>query len=259
MSIANAINSFEGITLPEMDCVKLMNRTDRKYWFNAEYLEELLLSVRDDYYILEIDGERNQPYATTYYDTPEDAMYLNHHRGKLNRFKIRRRQYVATSDSFLEIKFKTNKGRTIKTRIASEYQTASFDKEAESFIGDKSPYQTSDLHPVLSNGFKRLMLVSKSKNERCTIDQELAFVSHGVEVRLEQLVVVEVKGDARAKSPIIEAMRTRRIKPSGFSKYCMGRSLTDNSLRHGRFKLKHRQIEKEIHNTINNITKPIQI
>ncbi|MFR9555447.1 MAG: polyphosphate polymerase domain-containing protein [Rikenellaceae bacterium] len=219
----------------------------------------MLLSVRDDYYILEIDGERNQPYATTYYDTPEDAMYLNHHRGKLNRFKIRRRQYVATSDSFLEIKFKTNKGRTIKTRIASEYQTASFDKEAESFIGDKSPYQTSDLHPVLSNGFKRLMLVSKSKNERCTIDQELAFVSHGVEVRLEQLVVVEVKGDARAKSPIIEAMRTRRIKPSGFSKYCMGRSLTDNSLRHGRFKLKHRQIEKEIHNTINNITKPIQI
>lgn len=249
----SVIEEFKGISLEEMDRVKLMNRTDRKFWFNIDLLEDLLRDIKDDYYALEIGGKRNLPYSTTYYDTPTNHMYLSHHRGKLNRFKIRRRNYVSTDSSFLEIKFKSNKGRTIKQRIPTTYTSPGFNATEDLFIGNKSPYQSDNLQSVLVNGFNRLMLVSKEMNERCTIDQELAFVSNGVEARLSQLVIVEVKSEGRARSKIIDAMGKRRIKSSGFSKYCMGRSITDNSLRNSLFRLKHRQIERHINKPINQL------
>ncbi|MFR9497868.1 MAG: hypothetical protein SNI58_05135 [Rikenellaceae bacterium] len=57
---------FQSISLHEMDAVKLMNRTDRKYWFDHSLLGELLEDITNEYYILEINGQRNLPYSTTY-------------------------------------------------------------------------------------------------------------------------------------------------------------------------------------------------
>lgn len=244
MFVGKLIYEFKGISLAEMDGVKLMNRSDRKYWFNSTLLADLLADVIDNYYLLEVDGDRNLPYSTTYYDTLEEQMYNNHHRGKLNRYKIRRRNYQATKSSFLEVKFKSNKGRTIKVRKASDYSLATFTREDEKFISKNTPYCCAELKKVLDNRFKRLMLVSKQMNERCTIDTGLRFISNGVEAKLDNLVVLEVKTNGRSKSPIIDALNKRRIKPSGFSKYCIGRSITDDSLKINNFKLKHRIIEK---------------
>ncbi len=246
MSLNQAIAAFESISLKQMDGVKLMNRTDRKFWFNASHLEELLRSVTDHYYILDIEGERNQPYQTTYFDTPTDEMYTNHHRGKLNRYKIRRRCYLATKDSFLEIKFKSNKGRTIKKRIDSDFDRKGFNEAENDFLSSLSPYCAADLSPSLTNSFRRLMLVSKDMHERCTIDQELTFMSNGCQIPLSQMVIVEVKCQGRAKSEIIEAMARRRLKPAGFSKYCIGRSITNNNLKQNHFKLRLKLIEREI-------------
>ena len=44
-------------------------------------------------------------------------MYLKHHNNKLNRYKIRFREYVDNDEKFLEVKYKTNTERTIKDRI----------------------------------------------------------------------------------------------------------------------------------------------
>ncbi|MFI3280069.1 MAG: polyphosphate polymerase domain-containing protein [Rikenellaceae bacterium] len=244
MQLSNIITKFSPISLSEMDAVKLMNRTDRKYWFAASLLPELLADIQDNYYLLEVDGERNLPYATTYYDTPEDQMYNNHHRGKKNRYKIRRRNYISTDSSFLEIKFKSNKGRTVKVRKASKYGGDGFDEVDRKFISEKSPYQTDELQRVLENGFNRLMLVSKAMNERCTIDSSLKFAGNESSAQLDDLVIVEVKTDGRSHSAIIDALNARRLKPSGFSKYCIGRSLTDSSVKINNFKVKHRVIDK---------------
>lgn len=251
MSIKSAIDDLDGITLAEMDRVKLMNRTDRKFWFNIRHLEELLNDIKEDYYILEIEGERSMPYSTTYYDTSENQMYINHHRGKLNRFKIRRRSYESSKKSFLEIKFKSNKGRTIKERMSTEYNSHQFNDSEDLFLAKNSPYHSNDLEEVLNVSFRRLMLVGKEANERCTIDQELSFDSDGVGVTLDRLVIVEVKSEGRAQSKIIEAMTRRRLKPSGFSKYCVGRSVTNSQLKSNRFKSKHRQIERQMEQSIN--------
>ncbi len=245
METTNIIYNFSGISLAQMDGVKLMNRTDRKYWFNIEHLAALLELVKDDYFILEVDSKRDLPYQTTYYDTPEDEMYNTHHRGKKSRYKIRRRNYISTQSSFLEIKYKNNKGRTIKRRRASLFDKSHFDLADEEFINHNSPYATQRLRKVLDNEFNRLMLVSKAMNERCTIDSELLFKSNNTQVKLEGLVIVEVKSEGHNYSPIIEALNALRLKPSGFSKYCMGRSLTDRTLKSNRFKIKHREIEKK--------------
>ncbi len=250
MSISSIIEQFQGISLSQMDSVKLMNRTDRKYWFHRDQLPLILCDVMQDYYILEIDGVRSLPYSTTYYDTTHDEMYRNHHRGKLNRYKIRRRNYISTNISFLEVKFKSNKGRTIKVRQTTDYLNAGFDTKDEAFIQKNTPYSGDDLRRSLENVFRRLMLVSKSLNERCTIDSELRFISGDNETKLDDLVIVEVKTDGRSHSNIIEALNRRRIKPSGFSKYCIGRSLTDNELQQNNFKRKHREITKIVNNPI---------
>ncbi|MFI3321981.1 MAG: polyphosphate polymerase domain-containing protein [Rikenellaceae bacterium] len=245
MNIDSTIQQFEPIYLSQMDEVKLMNRTDMKYWFHSEMLSELLEEVAADYYILEVEGERNMDYSTIYYDTSNNEMYGNHHRGKKNRYKIRRRNYVSSNSSFLEIKFKSNKGRTVKTRQKSDFQNCDFNDLDKSFIEENTPYLCCNLTKVLENEFKRLMLVSKRMNERCTIDSELRFISDGNEAWLDFLVIVEVKRDGYNYSRIVEALNRRRLKPSGFSKYCIGRSLIEKELKQNNFKAKHRTIRKK--------------
>ncbi len=239
---------FDSIQLKEMSRVKLMNRTDRKYWFHYDQLEALLRSISEDYYILNIDGQSNLPYATTYYDTEKNKMFIDHQNGKLNRFKVRRRSYVASGISFLEVKFKSNKGRTIKKRIPAEYGNSWFTQAEYQFLTQTIPFSCLDLEPSLYNRFTRLTLVNKNFKERCTIDLDLQFENAERKVNLDQLVIVEIKSEGySAASSLAMALRDHRIKSSGFSKYCIGRTVTDPTLKRNAFKRKIRSIQKTIH------------
>ena len=42
---------FDPIVLNEMEQVKLMNRTDAKYWFHITHLEQSLQTIRNNYFI----------------------------------------------------------------------------------------------------------------------------------------------------------------------------------------------------------------
>lgn len=241
-TIRETISKYQGVTLSQMDRVTLMNRTDKKYWFESESLVEILEELSDHYYILEVCDERILSYETTYFDTADNEMYQNHHRGKKNRFKIRKRNYVATGSGFLEVKFKNNKGRTIKKRQPTQFDEVSFtDKESE-FLSKHTPYSGGELRVALRNRFSRLTLVSKAFNERCTIDVDIRFLSGDGEKRLDNLVIVEVKRDGRSPSHIVDALLRHRLKASGFSKYCIGRSFVDGSLKQNNFKQKLRKI-----------------
>lgn len=244
-------HSFDSITLNEMDQVKLMNRTDQKFWFHSDYLPELLEMVKNDYFLLHIDGENKLPYATTYFDTENNKMFIAHHNGKLNRFKIRRRSYVNSGISFLETKFKNNKGRTIKKRIPSSNDNNEFTDTEVQFINSHTPFSTSELIPSLDNKFSRLTLVNKNFKERCTIDLNIEFQISNRIVALDNLVIVEIKSDGKSTaSPLALALRENRIKANGFSKYCVGRSLTNPLLKRNAFKQKLRSIEKVTHTNI---------
>ncbi len=241
---------FDSIELSDMDQVKLMHRTDRKYWFHIDRLRELLASIKESYYILNIDGKTVQTYASTYYDTDNNIMFSQHHNGKLNRYKIRRRSYLNSGISFLEIKIKSNKGKTRKRRIQTDFEQNEFTPYELEFIGNIIPFEYTDLHPALYNEFSRITLVNKNFRERCTIDLELKFHMDGKIVPVSNMVIVEIKSSGREPaSPLVIALRDLRIQSKGFSKYCVGRTLTDPDLKRNRFKGKIRSINKVLQKT----------
>ena len=72
--------------------------------------------MRNFYKVLEIDNERVHSYRSLYYDTDDRKFYLDHHNQRVNRNKVRFREYVGSKLTYLEIKRKNNKGKTIKKR-----------------------------------------------------------------------------------------------------------------------------------------------
>lgn len=230
-----------------MDQVQLMNRTDKKYWFNKKKLQSILNEIAEDYLILNVNGEDKIRYATKYFDTWQNEMFIAHHNGKLNRYKIRKRTYLQTGNSFLEVKFKTNKGRTLKKRIPTTTASGINTIDEIDFLKSNSPYHISKLYESLTNNFTRITLVNKNFKERCTIDFNLSFQSGKQVATLNDLVVVEVKTDnSNSITPIEFALRNQNIKSSGFSKYCVGSMLTKEGLKKNAFKHQLRMIKKEI-------------
>lgn len=251
--LIQATDYFAPIRLEEMEQVKLMNRTDTKYWFHENHLSSLLEEVQHNYFILNMDDKIALPYSTTYFDTDENRMFAAHHNGKLNRYKIRRRSYVSSGISFLEVKFKSNKGRTIKKRVPSDCNTINFTEQEQEFLNGLTPFNGAELQKSLINNFSRITLVNKNFRERCTIDFNLQFKTNDKHISLDNLVIVEIKSEGSpSNSPLARVLRNERIKISGFSKYCVGRTLTDPSLKRNAFKHKIRCIEKTI-KTENNL------
>jgi len=235
----------ETLSLEETAKVRLMNRVDKKYWFHVSELPSLLEAIKDDYYIQSVDGKLFQDYGTKYFDTQDNKMYTLHHNGKLNRYKIRRRDYLDSDDHFLEIKFKTNQGRTIKKRVESTVKAADFNKDENEFLKQRSIFGNDELQVALRNRFTRLTLIARNSPERVTIDTGISFISPDKTVDMENLVILEVKSEKNSdESSLKRYLRDRRIKPAGFSKYCIGRALTDSSLKRNRFKQRIREIGK---------------
>ena len=114
--IKEIIGSAEPIKLQAMDSVALQNRIDKKYVVHVSRLPDILESVIDNYFVLEIGEHRIFSYETIYYDTPDFQFYKDHHNGLNNRIKVRCRQYVETNSSFFEIKRKYQGYRTDKFR-----------------------------------------------------------------------------------------------------------------------------------------------
>lgn len=247
--IKNTIQSFHKISLSDLDQVKLMNRTDKKFCLHRRLLPQILDALKDEYSILCIDGETIFQYDNTYFDTKDDRMYINHQNGKRNRYKIRARQYVQSNTNFLEVKFKTNKGRTIKERIKRPDLISEFKGHELDFLKEVSPYNPSELYPKIWSTFKRITLVDKNFSERVTIDTCPGFKNPDNEVILENLVIIEVK-QSRANKPalITEVLAANRIKQQSFSKYCVGRSLLEDKLKKNNFKPLLLKLKKEYYN-----------
>ncbi len=238
LEINKILGSFIPIALHEMDEVMLMDRVETKYVFSSKRLPALLDLLALKYKILEINTVRSFPYHTTYLDTTDLQFYMQQVTGKLNRHKIRYRRYESTGKSFLEIKKKTNKNRTIKWRIENSLTTDSPDVRASIFIKEYMPDLCSDLKPVLVNGFTRLTLVGIECKERITLDYNLTFTTpDGKNSNLPFLAIAEIKTERHCNSSKVGIiMKDFGIQPNRFSKYCIGSAITSETLRQNTLK-----------------------
>lgn len=246
--LKHIVKSFDPIGLDRMDRVKLMRRTDTKFVFNVSHLPQLLEKALANYYMVEIENEREQIYHTTYFDTNSYTMYHLHHNGKLNRHKVRVRKYIYSKHEYLEIKRKNNKGETIKTRVAHDNDNPELNFLAQNkFIEKNSPFQTKYLKPALGNKFIRLTLVNKDFSERITLDYEIKFTDlrYKNETEPRNICIAEVKRERDNKdTPFMEYLKELRINPVGFSKYCMGMAILNPDVKNNNFKQKIRQLIK---------------
>jgi len=245
-SIENILNVFDSVSLAEVNKeVKLMTRIDRKFWFPYSKLQDLLQELIPICDVLEIKGRRAINYQTTYYDTSNYDMYLHHHNSRLERYKVRRRKYETSQTGFFEIKRKNNKQITRKMRIESDFGDNHIITKENKFLTANSPYTSSELHPTLSNNFHRVTLVSKCRQDRCTIDLQTQFWNENNRYHLDDLVILELKRSSQLNSsPIVPVLKKLGIRQRGLSKYCTGRALLDNSIKRNAFKPRLRYLEK---------------
>jgi hypothetical protein len=237
---------MRGISLDAISSLRLMNRKDTKYMLPVSKLVSIIQTVEKQYFILDIKGKRMASYETVYYDSPGLDFFLNHVNGKLNRCKVRRRTYLDSDLHFFEIKRKTNKDKTIKTRIPVDGHSDISNEEVRELVKIQTGFDIDLLSPRLMNRFTRITLVNTAMTERVTIDFELGFTAFGNQevVKQDNLVIIEIKQDKSCYSPIREALAERRIKKTGISKYCLGMALTAQAKKVNILKRKLREIQK---------------
>ncbi len=245
LDLDQLVKGFEITRLEDMKQIAFNERIDIKYFFSLKLLPWLISEIKDNYKILKVKDTIIQPYKTVYYDTPDLQLYLNHHNGKLNRFKLRKRLYLANNISFAEIKFKSNKGVTFKKRISTDTKLEDLTPEDRLFFTENTSILPENLQAQASNLFDRITLVSKSEKERITLDFNLKLYRNGYNSDLGNLVIAEVKKHKSEPITLMEQkLRSLGIKSSSFSKYCTAIAMLENKTKNNNFKIKIREYKK---------------
>lgn len=233
-----------------MDDVLLMDRTDTKYAFRQENLELFLETMKAYYRVLEVSGHRISRYESIYFDTKNFELYYLHHSGRLNRYKIRFRKYVESGLNFFEVKFKNNKGRTIKKRISHSVMEETIQGNTEKFLTERTHLYARDLEAKLWVNFFRITLVNRFSPERVTIDLHLTFRNNGNVRTIQNLVIAETKQEKSTRSEFVRLMKQHHIREGSLSKYCYGIASLFGDIKNNNFKPQLKRFNKLLHDTV---------
>lgn len=242
--ILQILNTFESVSLQDLDAVKLQNRIDTKYMLTIQELEKVLHEIQKNQKVLEIDDTRLFTYKTVYFDTPDFRFYKDHHNGCINRVKVRCREYVDSHLVMYEIKRKLFGTRTDKQRKVIAQLPEQISQEDYALIG----YKRLNAQPVekkMTNEFRRITLTNKEFTERITIDLDIRLSNEHETIHLPEIAVIEVKqGKTDVFSHTIQVLKKFGIRESSFSKYAIGTALLEKTLKHNAFKPILLKIEK---------------
>lgn len=244
-AINNELDAFDSVSLMEISSVILMDRIDDKYVINRDRLTGLLENLKDNYSIVVHENVRISKYKTLYFDNESLDLYFSHHSGALNRYKVRKRTYVESDLSFFEIKFKTNKRNTVKSRIEINNISSRIDRESSDFLKETSGLSAEYLDPKLWVYYKRFTLVGKNSRERVTFDVDLSFNFDDRENSFSDIVIIEAKRERQSKNPPFKKfMKSKSIHPLRISKYCFGIATLYPEIKSNNFKKKIHLINK---------------
>ena len=237
-NLPSIIADFLPISLDEMDDVKLMSRNDTKFAFKANKISLLLQKILPFYRVLAIDGKLIHDYKSLYYDTDDRKFYIDHHNGRVNRNKIRFREYVGSKLTFLEVKQKNNKGKTIKKRIKVDAISSSLSDKQQKYI-DKIIGNPMQVRAKQLINFSRITFVHKTQKERLTMDINLTFENANYNGDMKHIVIAEVKQERMSRSSdFMRIAKEMHILPIRISKYCLTTLFLNPLLKKNRFKEK---------------------
>lgn len=243
--IERVAGCFDAVPLDRLGAAALMDRVDTKFVLPVQIVPEVLRLCTSYYWILDVDGRRLSRYRTVYYDTADLAFYHAHHAGRAPRRKVRVRTYVDTDQHYLEVKLRTNKGRTVKSRLRLECDPV----RAPDHLGVRPhfmafPAAPEDLREVVTVDYTRLTLVSRDATERVTLDMAIEFSTDGRRAVYPSIAIAEVKQRRRSRSRFFEATRALGLREGGLSKYCLGVASLYEGVKINRFKSVLRHIHR---------------
>ena len=231
-ALLSRLSGFSPINLTELNATaSYLKRIDRKFLLTEKKFLAVLKDLSDDFRALEIDGKRVFLYDNVYMDTADYLFYNQHQNGVKNRTKIRTRHYTDAGDlAFFEYKQKEN-GVMKKFRYqfpASEHGTMTkgkkrfFDGVYQTLYWEKAP----DISPAIRTQYNRLTLVSKTWEERLTIDFNIKTQDlrnrKGKSTKMKNLVIIESKSLSEncLSCKLMEKHHIARAKAC--SKYSLG-------------------------------------
>lgn len=201
----------------------LLDRFDTKYLLAAPRVPVILEAAGESYGVVTYGGRSISRYRTSYYDTQDFVFYRDHWIGRLPRVKVRVRRYLDSDLSFLEVKWKTPRGRTfkIRERFYDDWTDAvcrlQNSPQAECFRS--IPWE--QLLEVVTIDYDRITLLSPDSKERVTIDLALQCRNGQSEIAYSDMAIVEVKQERLSRAGITDLLRRERIRERSFSKYCL--------------------------------------
>lgn len=243
----NYLAGFAPISRGELKNKKFSRRNDTKYVFSIRKLPEILLEMAPAYQLLYKHGNPELRHSTIYFDTSGFDMYNAHQNGKLTRCKVRYKASQRHKHGHLELKYKNNRKEKHKHKIKFDFNSQNIN-EIDSFIRENSPFSAKDLNPQIVINYKRLTFINIRNGERITCDYQLnisAFDDLENSLNLEHLCVIEIKRADDIKASLLQDILLRhKINLKGLSKYCIGLTAINKTLKSNRFKEKMRMIEK---------------
>lgn len=210
--VASAVAPLGPVSLDELNAgAGLLTRVDRKYLLAGSDLAAVIASLRSPasadgqsaVRVLQIDQTRSFGYQSVYFDTPYLTSYLMSARRRPRRFKVRTREYLDSGQSWLEVKTRDRRGRTVKTRTPYN-QAERLDWGALQFVGEQlrvgcpvEPEVIVDLAAELATRYQRTTLLlpgEAGQQARATLDTELVAEDVlGNRLALPGLAIVETK------------------------------------------------------------------
>lgn len=235
--VIGTVEEMAPISLADIKALALLDRLDIKFVLHVRQLAQIIARVQHSYRVLEINGVRPGQYHTTYFDTPDFAMYHAHHNGLRVRHKVRWRWYLDSQVIFLEVKEKTNRERTVKSRITLPAPIDQLHDLDTSWMPASINFDPRTLRPVVWNRFRRMTLADFERQERITIDLDLEFGRDDQAAALPGLAIVEVKQRKFSlNSPMARELHRQQIHPEHVSKFCVSMAMLYPELKQNRFK-----------------------
>jgi hypothetical protein len=233
MTATLAVEPLDGIGLDELVAeAALLTRVDRKYVVPRAALPALLASVPTSTRVLEIAGQRAFGYRSTYLDTDDLASFHLAGRRRRRRFKVRTRAYLDSGSSWLEVKTRTARDTTLKTRI--EHPEVSHGRlgatgaafvDAQLATGGVRRVRAAELTPVLTTSYRRTTLYLPESRSRATIDVDLGWTTlapyAGRDLDRPRLAIVETKTGS-TPSALDRLLWTHGHRPTCVSKFGVG-------------------------------------
>ena len=213
------INTFDFLSLEELDKVKLLNRVDSKFVIHIKDFPDILEEIKSDYKVLQIETKRIHRYESLYFDTVDFALYKYHHNEKQDRFKVRYRKYIDSGQCYFEIKYKEKGNRTDKKR-AKRVDINMTLSEADIKMIEHDLIKGETLQQKVWVYFDRITLADNNFKERITLDLNIRFDNNKTQKSFPELVVFEIKQEKSSySSSCIKACTKRHYEETGFSKY----------------------------------------